>query len=261
MDSVRLLVPARPPGLSISAPQSRARHGSTPLSTTGRSSTVPSSRTGVDGIAPKPARCESVTPNTSMKVLRRTCHRRGPNASSVTSMTALSELRRTNHLCTAQSADSGTSRARNGSVARRGVLRSCRRCRSGPQRASRGERLFGTRHPEPAGHARDFSLAAVSCLSSRPTELRAPTSALSAALRYWPHTTGNCSRSTRVARLAQQFHLEGPHHRWVAHDLDLGDSVTDDAEGEHRTEAPAGSPNRSGSTVDERHLCVCGPPR
>lgn len=64
-----------------------------------------------------------------------------------------------------------------------------------------------------------------------------------------------------VARLAQQFHLEGPHHRWVGDDLDLGDCVTDDAEGEHRTGAPAGSPNRSGSTVDERHLCGCGPPR
>jgi len=145
--------------------------------------------------------------------------------------------------------------------ARHGVLRSCRRCRSGPQRASRGERLSGTRDPEPAGHARDFSLAAISCLSSRPTELRPPISALSAARRYCPHTTGRLLSFNSVARLAQQFHLEGPHHRWVGHDLDLGDSVTDDAEGEHRTEAPAGSPNRSGSTVDERHLCVCGPPR
>jgi hypothetical protein len=76
----------------------------------------------------------------------------------------------------------------------------------------------------------------------------------------WRHATGRL-RSTRVARLAQQFHLEGQHRRWVGHYLDLGDRVTDDAEGEHRPEAPAGSPNRSGRTVDERHLCGRGAPR
>jgi hypothetical protein len=47
-----------------------------------------------------------------------------------------------------------------------------------PSALREGERLFGTRYPEPAGHARDFSLAVVSYLSSRPKELRPPTSAL-----------------------------------------------------------------------------------
>jgi hypothetical protein len=52
---------------------------------------------------------------------------------------------------------------------------------------------------------------------------------------------------------------QGPHHRRVGHDLDLGDGLADDAEGEHRSGPSAGSPHRSGGTVDEGQLRRRGP--
>jgi hypothetical protein len=62
------------------------------------------------------------------------------------------------------------------------------------------------------------------------------------------------------ARLTQQLYLKGSHHRWISHDLDLGDGSTDHAESEDRPDPPAGGPHRARNAFDECHLGRCRPP-